>query len=984
MALALFLIAGLTALDDYGVWVDGSYQRWLGGANLAHVAGEANALPTNHIKFYGAAFEGTLRLGESAFGLDDDRSIWLSRHLLTHLFYLAGGLFAYLLARRLFGNGIIALFAMLLFLLHPRLYAHSFFNSKDIPFFTMFIIALYLAHRAFTRDKISAFAMLGVGVGILLNLRIMGVILLTAIPALRALDLALAQGWEERKRVLITIGTFALASGLTIYALLPYLWADPLSRSVEWWATFSSHPSVFMERFRGTDYLTTNFPWDYVPVRFSISSPPFALLLGAIGAAFILARGTKAPRFALRNTRLRFGLLLIACLALPNLAVIVVDVNVYGGWRLFYFLWAPFSLLAAFGLQETLSAFGGREGLRKAALACAGAGLAATAISMALIHPNEQAFFNFFVDRVTPERLRGQYAIGYSVHTVRQGLEWFSEMADALGDGEPRITGIAEGFVRENAMILPSAARARISTNLGAEGFTLGTRFSEQWGIPTHRVKVYDNTILTMQMKPDLGEVYERVAAKEPGARSFFDVYFEDDAVIYVKEPCVETEAMLDGHFIIDFTPHRNSDLRADERDAGFERIGFGFPDHGAAFDGKCVAAVPAPHYSVAAIRTSQHARKSRALIWEEEFRTDSIYQDLYEQVREEAPIARSVFDIYAASGALVYVKEPCTASDIDHAFFLHVIPERLSDLPEDRRRYGFDNLRFGMLLRQGSIFDGKCIASVPLPEYAIAGVSTGQRTSADDAIWDAAFVFNPDEYHTAYESAVSREPQARATFDVYLADGAIVYVKEQCDQSDTEAGFFLDIVHERASDLPDERREYGYEETSFDFRLSGIAFDGKCVARARLPDYPVASARTGQRTRDGAVLWMTAFSVNPESYEAAYLAATRGRPSARSVFDIHLADDALVYVKESCDQSDTEARFFLHIVPERVNDLPDARREAGFDNLDFDFFLRGGYFDRKCAAKVPLPPYPIASVRTGQFVSGEGEVWSAEFAIGR
>ena len=90
------------------------------------------------------------------------------------------------------------------------------------------------------------------------------------------------------------------------------------------------------------------------------------------------------------------------------------------------------------------------------------------------------------------------------------------------------------------------------------------------------------------------------------------------------------------------------------------------------------------------------------------------------------------------------------------------------------------------------------------------------------------------------------------------------------------------------------------------------------------------------------------------------------------------------MYAREPCEQADTEARFFLYVVPERVGDLPEARRQSGWDNLDFPFFRNGAWFDGKCAARVPLPPHPIPRVRTGQFVRGAGEVWSAEFAVGR
>ena len=321
LALALFLVAGLAVLDDYGVTTDERWNQLNAAANINYVMGDADAipsaLPVEHNKFYGMAYEAPLLLAQRAFDLGDSRAAYLFRHLCTHLFFLAGGFFSYLLAFRLFGNRFLALFAMLLFLLHPRLYAHSFFSSIDTPFLVMFVVALFLAHRAFRRDSLAAFVLLGVGVGLLVNLRIIGIVLLASIPALRALDFAFASNWAERKRVLLTSGGFALASALTIYALQPYLWADPVWRTVEWWTTLSDHPHTPVELFRGTRYWSVEFPIEYLPVWFSITSPPFALALGFAGAAFVLVMAAKSIRRALRNGRSRFAALLAGCFAAP-------------------------------------------------------------------------------------------------------------------------------------------------------------------------------------------------------------------------------------------------------------------------------------------------------------------------------------------------------------------------------------------------------------------------------------------------------------------------------------------------------------------------------------------------------------------------------------------------------------------------------------------------------------------------------------------
>ena len=139
---------------------------------------------------------------------------------------------------------------------------------------------------------------------------------------------------------------------------------------------------------------------EYLPVWFSITAPPFALLLGAVGAASVFVLAARAPRKALQSGRLRFALLLGACFAAPVVAV-MLGASMYKGWRQMYFLWAPFALLGAFGLQWLVSALGRRR-LRAAAYGAASAGFAATVISMALLHPNQQEHFNFLVDRVAP------------------------------------------------------------------------------------------------------------------------------------------------------------------------------------------------------------------------------------------------------------------------------------------------------------------------------------------------------------------------------------------------------------------------------------------------------------------------------------------------------------------------------------------------------------------------------------------------------
>ena len=92
-----------------------------------------------------------------------------------------------------------------------------------------------------------------------------------------------------------------------------------------------------------------------------------------------------------------------------------------------------------------------------------------------------------------------------------------------------------------------------------------------------------------------------------------------------------------------------------------------------------------------------------------------------------------------------------------------------------------------------------------------------------------------------------------------------------------------------------------------------------------------------------------------------------------------------LVYVKEPCSGAELEAPFFLHITPANRDNLPAERRAAGFENWDFQFERGGGgVINGRCRVERPLPPYPIASIRTGQFTPGGGTLWAAEYPFER
>ncbi len=133
---------------------------------------------------------------------------------------------------------------------------------------------------------------------------------------------------------------FVVASVLTLYALSPYLWGDPVALG-EAVAVLSQHPIHAVTLFQGEPLRWPDIPADYLPTWIAITTPPGVLLLGLVGAVSVMHRGLISPGTVLGDPVARFGLLLVACLVLPVVAVLVVNANLYDGWRQVYFSVRP-------------------------------------------------------------------------------------------------------------------------------------------------------------------------------------------------------------------------------------------------------------------------------------------------------------------------------------------------------------------------------------------------------------------------------------------------------------------------------------------------------------------------------------------------------------------------------------------------------------------------------------------------------------------
>ena len=466
-------------------------------------------------------------------------------------------------------------------------------------------------------------------------------------------------------------------------------------------------------------------------------------------------------------------------------------------------------------------------------------------------------------------------------------------------------------------------------------------------------------------------------AAGEPLVRSFFDLSLEGRELRYHRPDCAPEE--VEPRFFLHLFPSAPGG-GPDPRNRDFD-----FAEHGLRLDGACLAIVPLPPEGIERVATGQWVGDEEPF-WRGVVRLDRerfrARRDALAAGALGEPLARSVFDLYHRGAELTYHRESCAGADSEPGFFLEVFS------PGDPARGGRRTLRKRDFLfaDRGLELDGRCLAIVELPGDGAAAVRTGQSVAGGAPLWEVETRLDRDRFRARLDALAAGafgEPAASSTFDLHLGETELLYYREQCAAADLEGKFFLHLAP--SGRVPRESREaFGARE--FDFAERGIrTADGRCLALFPLDPRTLSLIETGQQ-KDGAPLWRTSLRLGPDGRAAPGGSpgpAERGEPEVRADFDLHYDTATLTYFREPCTADDTAARFFLHLVPADPAVLPAEAAAAGFENRDFAFPDYGSLLSGQCRARVPLPPWPIARLRTGQFVSGAGRLWEATLTPG-
>ena len=414
---ACYLILGLLVVKDYGVNWDDYFSRLNGLTNWNYIFKHDNSLFTSSEKYHGPFIEIGLVGVEKVFRLRDSRAILLGHHVCDFLLFFLASLAFFFSARILFETQLWALTATVMLIITPRIFAESFYNSKDLAFLSIIILWFFSLLKLLNKSSMALLILNSLLAAFAIDVRLLGLLL---VPT--ALVLLLHQALtvpDLRNRYLLFCPFFPLLVFAFVVLFWPVLWTAPFSRFGEAFSEMKKYPWEGHMLYFGRNIYGPLLPWHYLPVSIVITTPLFFVLLWLAGLFYLFQNLLRDYASFFRE---KFVWLAIAALSFgPVCIVIAMHSVVYDFWRHVYFIYPFILLIATYGLKSLFETL--KPNRRKVFAGVFAAYLLSLLGTIIYLHPYENTYFNTLA-AVGLKPIEKKFEIDYWGLSYRQGLAY--------------------------------------------------------------------------------------------------------------------------------------------------------------------------------------------------------------------------------------------------------------------------------------------------------------------------------------------------------------------------------------------------------------------------------------------------------------------------------------------------------------------------------------------------------------------------------
>jgi len=424
-----YLCLGISIFKHYGISWDELQSRDNGIMIANYVLKGDQSLLTYKDRYYGTAFETLLVAIERFLNLTESlRATFFMRHLVTFLLFYTGVLFFYLLCKYRFGSWKIGLLGSLFLILSPRIFAHSFYNSKDGACLAMFIISIYTLVKYLDKKTLSTAAFHALACALLIDIRIVGIIVPLFTVIFLIADLLIIRIKKiESKKIIVSFLIYAFLLIFFTVLFWPILWKNPVYHFINAFKLMSHYDYPYTVLYLGDYVKAMNLPWHYIPVWIIITTPVFYTFCFFISCFVSIKPLLRNPiQFYLSKKN---DFIFILWFFLPLVVVIGIRSVLYDDWRQMFFIYPAFLMLSLVGLTSLFEFIKLKfQGLNYKIINVTLIfiiifNLVNTAQFMIRYHPYQNVYFNKLTGRDMKE-IKNNFELDYWGLSYRKALEF--------------------------------------------------------------------------------------------------------------------------------------------------------------------------------------------------------------------------------------------------------------------------------------------------------------------------------------------------------------------------------------------------------------------------------------------------------------------------------------------------------------------------------------------------------------------------------
>ena len=287
-------------------------------------------------RYYGVAFELPVTFFEIVFNFKDN-NIYYLRHFASFFLFFISLIFFFKLIKNRTNSDFYGFLGCSLIIVHPHIFSHSFFNSKDIPLMSFMIISLYFGFKFISRRNIKYAILFSFFTALAFSTRIIGIIILPCLLFCFFFSV------NKKKKIKFIYFSSLILFFTFLFGIItwPFLWENPIKHFIYVINHMSAFPWPHKVLFFGEMVSAKNLPWYYIFVMFLFTTPPFIIFLILISFFYFLYESFYQIKYNKLAIKFFEDFFTLCVIFIPILIAILLKSTIYDSWRHFFFIY-PF------------------------------------------------------------------------------------------------------------------------------------------------------------------------------------------------------------------------------------------------------------------------------------------------------------------------------------------------------------------------------------------------------------------------------------------------------------------------------------------------------------------------------------------------------------------------------------------------------------------------------------------------------------------